>query len=112
MVTRRAFTKSLGGAVAVAALNPILGWAVDEPKISPEAAKLYRDSFILDGNALASMGRLCSEGEQDEVTAGIGESGITAIKATLGGAIDDFAMAVAAIARAGRYVEERADLFV
>src|SRR2546423_4569725 len=112
MVTRRAFTKSLGGAVAVAALNPILGWAVDEPKISPEAAKLYRDSFILDGNALASIGRLRSEAKQDDVTAGIRESGITAIKATLGGAIGDFAMAVADIAAAEQLMEKRADLFL
>jgi membrane dipeptidase len=112
MVTRRDFTKSLSGAVAIAALNPILSWAVDEPKVSAEAARLYRESFILDGNALASIGQLRSQTNQDEIAAGIRDSGVTAIKATLGGAIGDFAMAVADIASADQLIEKRADLFL
>lgn len=111
MVTRREFTKSLGGAVAIAALNPIFAWAADEPKISAEAAKLYRESFILDCNALASIGRLRSQSQQNEITAGIRESGVTAIKATLGGATGDFAMAVADIASADQLIEKKPDLF-
>lgn len=112
MVTRRNFTKSVGGAVAIAALHPILSWAVEEPKVSAEAAQLYRESFNLDGNALASIGALRSEAKQDEVTAGIRDSGVTAIKATLGGAIGDFAMAVADIASADQLIEKRPDLFL
>lgn len=112
MLTRREFTRSLGGAVAAATLSPVLGWAAaDEPKVSVEAAKLYRDSFILDGNALASIGSLLTAPNQDEVTKGIRESGVTSLKATLGGATGDFAEAVADIAAADQLLEKRADLF-
>jgi len=112
MVTRREFTKSLGGAVAIAALNPIFSWAVDEPKVSAEAAKLYRESFILDCNALASIGQLRSQSQQSEIAAGIRESGLIAVKATLGGATGDFAMAVADIASADQLIEKKPDLFL
>jgi membrane dipeptidase len=112
MVTRREFTKSFGGAVAVAALTPILGWAADDTKVSADAAKLYRESFILDGNALAWIGRLRMENNQNEVSTAIRESGVTAVKATLGGAIGDFATAVADIASASLLIEKRADLFL
>jgi membrane dipeptidase len=112
MVTRRNFTKSLSGAVAIAALNPILAWAVDEPKVSAEAAKLYRESFILDGNALASIGQFPWQSQEKELAAGIRESGVTAIKATLGGATGDFAMTVADIAMADQLIEKHPDLFL
>ena len=112
MVTRREFTKSLGRAVAAATLTPILGWAIDEPKVSAEAAKLYRESFILDGNALASIGQFRWQDQEKELAAGIRESGVIAVKATLGGAIGDFAMAVADIASADRLIEKKSDLFL
>src|SRR4051812_19326667 len=106
MIRRREFTRSLGGAAAVVALSPVLGWAVDEPKVSAEAAKLYRESFILDGNALASIGTLAGRSNQDEITKLIRGSGVTAIKATLGGAIGNFEMAVADIASAQHLMEK------
>ena len=112
MVTRREFTRSIGGAVAVAALAPVLGWAAEPQKVSAEAAKLYRDSFILDGNALASIGFLRSRENQDEVTKGIRESGVTAVKATLGGATGNFAETVADIAMTDLLIEKRSDLFL
>src|SRR5688572_30462513 len=90
MITRREFTRSLGGAAALLSLSPVLAWAADEPKLSAEAAKLYRDSFILDCNALGSIGGMHSSSKQDEITRGIRESGVTALKATLGGAMGDF----------------------
>src|SRR4051812_34699072 len=112
MVTRREFTRSFGGAVAVAALTPVLAWAADAPKVSAEAAKLYRDSFILDGNALASIGWLRTRENQDEITKAIRESGVTAVKATLGGATGDFAMTVEDISTADQLIEKRSDLFL
>jgi membrane dipeptidase len=112
MVTRRDFTKSLGGVVAIAALNPIFAWAADEPKVSTEAAKLYRESFILDGNALASIGQYPWQTQQNELAAGIRESGVLAVKATLGGATGDFAMTVADIASADQLIEKKPDLFL
>lgn len=112
MITRREFTKSLGGAAALVTLSPVLTWADDEPKVSAEAAKIYRDSFILDGNALASIGGLLGHSNQDEITKLIRESGVNALKCTLGGAIGDFATAVADIAAAGQLMEKKADLFI
>jgi membrane dipeptidase len=112
MITRRAFTKTLGGAAALATFSPVLGWALDEPRASADAVKLYRDSFILDGNALAWIGGLLGRPNQDEVTKVIRESGVTALKSTLGGAAGDFAMAVADIAAAEQLMEKRADLFL
>jgi len=110
MITRREFSRTLSGAAVLATLTPVLSWA-DDPKVSPEAAKLYRDSFILDGNALASIGGVLGA-NQDEVTKVIRDSGVTALKATLGGATGGFAMTVADIASADQLMEKRADLFL
>jgi membrane dipeptidase len=102
----------LGSVAAFATFSPVLGWAVDEAKVSADAAKLYRDSFILDGNALASIGYLLGRPNQDEITKLIRESGVTAVKATLGGATGNFEMAVEDIASAAQLLEKRADLFL
>lgn len=112
MITRRQFTKTLSSAAALATFSPLLAWASDEAKVSAEAAKLYGDSFILDGNALASIGNILRESGQDEVTKFIRESGVAALKSTLGGAVGDFAMTVADIAAAEQLMEKRGDLFL
>jgi membrane dipeptidase len=112
MITRREFTKSLGATAALVALSPALGWAAGETKVSAEAAKIYRDSFILDGNALAGIGGLLGQPNLDEIAKLIRESGVTAVKATLGGAIGNFEIAVADIASAQQLMEKRADLFL
>jgi membrane dipeptidase len=112
MITRRQFTRTLGSAAALAAFAPVLSWAADEPKVSAEAAKLYRDAFVLDGNALASIGYLLGRPNQDEITKLIRESGVTAVKATLGGAIGNFEATVEDIAAADQLMEKRADLFL
>lgn len=112
MITRREFTKSLSSAAALVALSPALAWAADEPKVSADAAKIYRDSFIFDGNALAGIGGLLGRTNQDEITRLIRESGVTALKATLGGAMGNFEMAVADIALAQQLMEKRPDLFL
>jgi membrane dipeptidase len=80
--------------------------------VSADAAKIYRDSFILDGNALAWIGSLLGKSNQDDITKVIRESGVTALKSTLGGAAGDFATAVADIAAAEQLMEKRADLFL
>ena len=112
MVTRREFTKSLSGAVAAVTLTPILSWAADEPKVSAEAAKLYRDAFILDGNALASIGLLPTRKSQDKIVKAIRESGVTTVKVTLAGATGGFDAAVADIAATDQLIEKRGDLFL
>ena len=98
--------------MAVATLSPVLAWTADESKLSADAAKLYRDSFILDCNALASIGSLLGRPNQDDITRVIRESGVTALKATLGGASGGFEEAVADIAAAEQLMEKRADLFL
>jgi membrane dipeptidase len=112
MITRRDFTRNLSGAAALVAFSPVLGWAADEPRIGADAAKLYRESFILDCNALASIGGLLGRSNQEEITRVIRESGVTALKATLGGAMGDFEAAIMDIAAAEQLMEKRADLFL
>src|SRR6476469_663102 len=112
MVTRRDFTKSLSGAVAAVTLTPILSWAADETIVSEEAAKLYRDVVILDGNALASIGLLPTRKSQDKIIKAIRESGVTAVKATLAGATGGFDAAVADIAATDQLIEKRGDLLL
>ena len=112
MITRREFTKTLGGVAALATFSPLIGWAADESKVSADAAKIYRDSFILDGNALAGIGGLLGQSNQDEIAKLIRDSGVNAVKSTLGGAIGNFEMAVADIASAQQLMEKRADLFL
>ena len=108
MITRREFTRTLGSAAALAAFTPVLNWAADETKkVSPDAAKIYRDSFILDGNAFAGIGGLLGQSNLDEIAKLIRDSGVNALKATLGGAIGNFEMAVAEIASASSIPSSR-----
>ena len=111
MITRREFTRTLGSVAALATFYPVVGWAVDEPKVSAAATKIYRDCFVLDGNALASIGGVLRANQAD-VTNIVRESGVTALKSSLGGAGGDFAAAVADIAAAEQLMEKRSDLFL
>jgi membrane dipeptidase len=112
MITRREFTKSLGGAAALVTLSPVLGWASNEAKVSAAAAKIYRDSFVLDGNALAWIGSLLTKPNQEDVAKVVRDSGVTAVKSTLGGATGNFEDAVNDIAAADQLMEKRTDLFL
>ena len=112
MITRREFTRTIGGAAALVTLSPAFAWGLDEPKVSAEAAKIYRDSFVLDGNAIASIGNLLNADNPAEMTKIIREAGVAALKSTLGGAVGDFAVTVADIAHAEELMEKRSDLFL
>jgi membrane dipeptidase len=61
---------------------------------------------------MAGIGGLLRQSNQDEITKLIRESGVTAIKATLGGATGNFEMAVEDIASAAQLMEKRSDLFL
>jgi membrane dipeptidase len=106
MITRRQFTKSLGSAVVLSTLKPELVWPSNEPQVSAKAAELYRTSFVLDCNTLASVGYQLQDGDQKSVR----ESGITVIKSTLGGATGTFEQATADIGKADELMEKRPDL--
>jgi len=112
MITRREFTKSLGASAVLVTLKPVWGWAAEEPKVSAAAARIYRDSFVFDCNALGSIGDLLGESDQERVTKVVRESGITALKSSLGGATGNFEEAVTGIAAAEQLMEKRADLFL
>jgi membrane dipeptidase len=110
LLTRREFNALAGSVAASLALRPANAWA-DEQKVSAEAAKLYQANFVLDCNTLASIGMVPS-GEREEFIKAGRESGVTAVKSTLGGATGTFEEAVADIAAADQLIEDRPDVFL
>ena len=112
MITRRDFTKSLASAVVLSTVKPELVWPLDVPQVSARAADLYRSSFVLDCNSLASIGYQLTGSEPDERLKALRESGVTVLKSTLGGATGTFDDALADIAAADKLIEKRSDLFL
>lgn len=110
MLTRREFNALAGGVAASLALKPAYAWTYDQ-KVSAEAAKLYQTSFVLDCNTLASIGAV-PLGEREEFIKAVRESGVTAVKTTLGGATGTFEEAVADIAAADQLIEDQPDAFL
>jgi membrane dipeptidase len=77
-----------------------------------KAADLYRKAFVLDCNTLASNGSLCCDADTEKELQGIRDSGITALKSTLGGANGTFEEAVADIAAAQALITRYPDRFI
>src|SRR5437868_15463842 len=117
MISRRKFTKVLGGAAALVAVKPTKLWssepsaAVTPGSVSKAAAELYRKAFVLDGNALAGIGFPISDDDPVGVTKLILGSGVNVVKATLGGAQGNFEEAKGAIAKAERLIEKAPESF-
>ena len=76
------------------------------------AADLYRKAFVLDCNTLASIGSLCCDQDTEKELQAVRESGITALKSTLGGANGTFEEAVADIAAAQALIQRYPDPFM
>ena len=112
MITRRQFTKSLASAVVLSTLKTELAWPLDVQKVSARAADLYRSSFVLDCNALASIGYQLASNERETKLKAVRESGITVLKSTLGGATGTFDETLEDIAAADQLMEKRSDLFL
>src|ERR1700741_1064184 len=112
MITRRDFTKSLASAVVLSTLKSELVWPSDVPKVSAKAADLYRNSFVLDCNALASIGYQLTGNDQERLLRAGRESGLTVLKSTLGGATGTFDETLADIAAADELMKKRSDLFL
>jgi membrane dipeptidase len=120
MISRRQFTKTLGGAVTLAAIRPDALWS-GEPtatatpaSASPVAAELYRKVFVLDGNVLGAIGFPISTHDPVGpvgVTKLIVGSGVNVVKSTLGGPQGNFEEAVAAIANAELLMEKQPEAF-
>ena len=75
------------------------------------SADVYRKAFVLDCNALESIGRLGADGNLTDELQAIRDSGVSAVKSTLGGANGTFEEAVADIAAAQKLIEDHPDLF-
>ncbi|HKT43078.1 MAG TPA: membrane dipeptidase [Rhodanobacteraceae bacterium] len=73
------------------------------------SADLYRNAFVLDCNALESFGRQFDDAERFGALA---DSGVTALKTTLGGANGTFEEAIADIAAAQALIEAHPDCFI
>jgi membrane dipeptidase len=73
------------------------------------SADLYRNAFVLDCNALESIGCQFDDAPRFDALAG---SGVTALKTTLGGANGTFEEAVADIAAAQALIEDHPERFI
>ena len=73
------------------------------------SADLYRDAFVLDCNALESIGCQFEDAARFEALA---DSGVIALKTTLGGANGTFQEAVADIAAAQALIEDHPESFI
>ncbi len=93
------------------ALSPLSAMA-DPATESSRAAKLYRDAFVLDCNTLASIGSLCCDKDTPEALKAVRQSGLTALKSTLGGGNGTFEATVADIASADGLIERYPRLFL
>ena len=111
MLTRRDFNTLAAGTGASLIFRPAYALSADQQQVSTEAATLYRNSFVLDCNTLASIGAVPAA-ERDEFIKAVRESGVTAVKSTLGGATGTFEEAVADIAAADQLIEDRPDVFL
>jgi membrane dipeptidase len=76
------------------------------------SADLYRNAFVLDCNTLASIGLLAKDGNLASELQAIRDSGLGALKSTLGGANGTFEEAVADIAAAQQLIEQHPELFI
>jgi len=117
MISRRQFTKTLGGAVTFAAIKPNALWS-DAPtatatptSVSPAAAELYRKAFVLDGNVLGAIRFPISEHDPVGETKLILGSGVNVVKSTLGGPVGNFEEARDAIAKADLLMEKQPEAF-
>src|SRR5689334_1675150 len=117
MISRRQFTKALGGAAMLTAIKPHAVWCAEPSvsntpsSVSPVAADLYRKTFVLDGNVLGALGFPISEHDPIGETKVIVGSGVNVVKSTLGGPQGNFDEAVAAIAKAELLMEKQPEAF-
>jgi membrane dipeptidase len=114
--TRRDFL-FLSGGVALAAALPLRaatvpGAAAAKAEAASSAARLYDAAFVFDANTLASIGMLQSGPDAANDLRAIRDSGLTALKSTMGGNAGTFEETVADIAAAQSLVERHPELFL
>jgi membrane dipeptidase len=79
---------------------------------STDGAALYRRSFVLDCNTLASIGELCCDKDTPEALKLLRQSGVSAMKTTLGASHGTFEETVADVAAAQTLVERFPQHFI
>jgi len=77
-----------------------------------DGAALYRQAFVLDCNTLASIGGLLYEKDLAKLLGQIQDSGISALKSTLGGDRGTFEYTVTDIAAAQALIEQHPEVFI
>jgi membrane dipeptidase len=80
--------------------------------VSENALNLYRNAFVLDSNTLASIGSLQYEEDVEKSLQAIRDSGLTALKSTLGGGNGTFEDTVADLAAAQSLIDKHPELFL
>jgi membrane dipeptidase len=124
MWTRRQIL-ALSGSALLATVLPVLpakafaarkgGLVLGDASVAAgetNADALYRKAFVLDCNTLASIGTLAGDKDIGKELQAIRDSGLTALKSTLGGASGTFEETVADIAAAQALIERYPDMFV
>ena len=107
VISRRRLILAAGAAAAV----PGVSWARAAESGGPAAA-LYRRAFVLDCNALASVGGMFDGDKAAGDLQALHGAGISAVKCTLGGFNGNFEETVADIAAAEALVERHPDIFI
>lgn len=106
--SRREFLVCSG--IAALASSALLRAA--ESSVSSRASRLYNAAFVLDANALASIGYVQFEQDAAAELKAIRGSGLTALKSTLGGDHGSFEQTVQDIAATQTLIEKYPDLFM
>lgn len=108
--SRRDFLSLSGSALLASALAPLPGGAAEASRQAGGEA-LYRKAFVLDCNTIGSIGAV-AESDIPEIKQILRNSGVSAVKSTLGGGNGDFESTVADIALAQGLMERHPELFI
>jgi len=108
-LNRRQFFTLAAGVAATAAQADM---PASKPGSASDGAALYRRSFVLDCNTLASIGGLCCDKDTSEALKLLRASGVSAMKTTLGASHGTFEETVADVAAAQSLVERFPQHFI
>lgn len=120
--TRRGFLSISGKALAGALLAPVAALAqfripdkvpvLPVPDTASPSGRLYQRAFVLDGNGMPAFGQLCCNDKTADLLAIVRNSGINAVKTTLGSFNGSFEDTVFDIADVQNLVNRHPELFI
>jgi membrane dipeptidase len=112
VISRRRLILAAGAAAALPGGSWGRAAESGAPAAAPAAAALYRRAFVLDCNALASVGGMFDGEKAAGDLEALRDAGISAVKCTLGGYNGNFEETVADIAAAEALIERHPDIFI